>query len=85
MKTTSEVGDLIYELGMIDEGVAVVLPVQEDIVVSLHLDVRNGIVLVPVTEVFFHERSQVPLIVARSLAAFPHFPVCDREVEISAC
>jgi len=73
---------LIDKLGVVDEGVAVVLPVHVDFVVAVHLDLRDGVFLMPVAHVGFHSWGHIPLVVARTLAASPVFPVSDREVEV---
>ena len=80
----SEVGDLVDKLGVVDEGVAVVLPVEVDVVVTVHLNFRDNVVLVPGSHISFHSGCHVPLVVAGAFAALPLFPVGDREVEVGA-
>jgi hypothetical protein len=78
LDTLSEVRDLVDEFGMVDEGVAVVLPVEVDSVTAVQLDAGDGVVLVPLAEVGFHGRCHIPFIVTRAFAAFPLFPECNR-------
>jgi len=82
--TLSEVRDLVHEFREVDERVAVVLPVEEDVVTTVELDTGDGIVLVPLAEIGFHGGCHVPFVVTRALAASPLFPVCNREVEVGA-
>ena len=69
---------------MVDERIAVVLPVLVDLIVPLNLVRVNCVASVPSAHVCFHPWSHVPLIGARDCAASPCFPIGNREIEIGA-
>jgi len=80
----SEVSDLVDELRVVNERVAVVLPVEVDLDVAVHFNIRDGVVLVPVAHVSLHAGRHIPFIIAGTFAACPLFPVGYREIEVRA-
>jgi len=67
---------------MVDEGVAVVLPVSVDFVVASNFLYVDWVTCVPRSHVVFHPWCHIPLVVANTLAALPSLPVSHREIEV---
>ena len=69
---------------MVNEGVAVMLPVVVDFVVTLDFLIINRVACVPSSQVGLHPRLDVPLVNACLIAALPLVAVGHAEVEVCA-
>lgn len=69
---------------MINEGVAVMLPISVDLLVSGNFSGINRIAGMPGTHVRFHPWVNIPQIVARAITASPISIISHGEVEIGS-
>ena len=69
---------------MVNEGIAVFLPVVVDFVVALHFHRIDGVAFVPCAHIILHPLLHVPPIHSGFIAAGPSLPVRHAEVEVSA-
>ena len=75
---------MIDPFRMVDEWVAVVLPVVVDLIIPGNFSRVDWITGMPGAYVCFHPCVDVPLIIARAIAASPISVIGHREVEISS-
>jgi len=68
---------------MVNERVAVVLPVLVDVIVASHFSFVNRISSVPSSHVVLHPEIHVIFVVARAFTTCPVLPEGRREVEVS--
>ena len=69
---------------MIDEGVAVVLPVVVDFIVALDFHLVDWVSSMPCTHVVFHPWGHIPLVDTDFFATSPRLVVSHGEVEVCA-
>lgn len=79
-----EVADLIDPLRMINEGIAVVLPIIEDHLIAVPLEVVDGVKVVPLAEDGLHPGLDIALAGALGITAGPLLPIRRGDVEVGA-